>query len=112
MLLSLFWDPNDAAPAGQWEILGDHRAGTHAELRGRALILNPAPARALSEAVLAQQPSLAPNEEELEALTGQTDEEGPDPSMPAAAPRSSSPSAPTERWSQTGTPSATCRHRT
>jgi zinc-binding alcohol dehydrogenase/oxidoreductase len=29
---SLFWGPRQAAPAKQWEILGDHRWGTYAEL--------------------------------------------------------------------------------
>lgn len=29
---SLFWGPRDDAPAPNWEILGDHRPGTYAEL--------------------------------------------------------------------------------
>lgn len=32
ILPSLFWGPRDAAPAPGWEILGDHRQGTYAEL--------------------------------------------------------------------------------
>ncbi|MBX6388600.1 MAG: zinc-binding dehydrogenase [Frankia sp.] len=32
VLPSLFWGPRAAAPAADWEILGDHRSGTYAEL--------------------------------------------------------------------------------